>query len=94
MAGTRIETVGIRDLKANLSRHLKRVQGGVRLAVTERGRTVATLEPVEAESGATWAHEMVASGRAHWSGGKPAGAPRPARLRRAAASAAVLAGRR
>ena len=40
-----METVGIRDLKTHLSRHLKRVRSGVRLAVTERGRTIATIKP-------------------------------------------------
>ena len=32
-----MERVGIRDLKKNLSRHLKHVQKGVRLVVTDRG---------------------------------------------------------
>jgi len=36
-----MDTVGIRELKAHLSRHLKRVRSGSRLLVTERGRVVA-----------------------------------------------------
>jgi prevent-host-death family protein len=75
-----MDTVGIRELKAHLSRHLKRVRSGARLVVTERGRSIATINPIEAPSDLAWAHRLVAEGRAHWSGGKPTGSPRPARL--------------
>ena len=90
-----MDTVGIRDLKAHLSRHLKRVQSGVRLAVTERGRTIATISPVDAPSNVDWAHALVAAGRAHWSGGKPQGATRLVRVRRGkSVSDAVIEDRR
>lgn len=75
-----MDTVGIRELKAHLSRHLKRVRSGARLMVTERGRSIATISPVEAPADVDWAHRLVAEGRAHWSGGKPVGSPRPARI--------------
>jgi prevent-host-death family protein len=75
-----MDTVGIRDLKAHLSRHLRRVRAGARLIVTERGRSIATLSPVAAPADVAWAHRLVSEGRAHWSGGKPAGNPRPPRL--------------
>jgi prevent-host-death family protein len=39
-------TVGIRELRQNLSAVLKRVKAGERLVVTERGRPVALLGPV------------------------------------------------
>jgi len=74
-----METVGIRDLKAHLSRHLKRVRSGTRLMVTERGRSIATISPVDTPPDVAWAHRLVIEGRARWSGGKPAGNPRPAR---------------
>jgi prevent-host-death family protein len=89
-----METVGIRELKAHLSRHLKRVRSGVRLAVTERGRTIATISPVESSTGVDWAHQLVAEGRARWNGGKPSGSLRPARLPRKTAAAVVLEDRR
>ena len=76
-----METVGIRELKAHLSRHLKRVRSGARLTVTERGRSIATISPVEARADVAWAHRLVAEGRAHWSGGKPAGRPGPSPVR-------------
>jgi prevent-host-death family protein len=39
------ETVGIAELRQNLSRHLQRVRAGERLVVTDRNRPVATLGP-------------------------------------------------
>ena len=75
-----METVGIRELKAHLSRHLKRVRSGARLTVTERGRSIATISPVDTPADIGWAHRLVAEGRAHWSGGKPAGSPRQGRV--------------
>lgn len=49
MASTRpaplAKTVGVRELRQNLSRYLERVKDGETLAVTERGREVARLVP-------------------------------------------------
>jgi prevent-host-death family protein len=88
-------TVGIRDLKANLSRHLKRVRSGTRLVVTERGRAIASIQPIESPEGVDWAHALVAAGRAHWSGGKPAGAAPPVAITRGKTAAdAVIEDRR
>ena len=89
-----METVGIRELKTHLSHHLKRVRSGARLLVTERGRSIATINPVEAPADVDWAHQLVAEGRAHWSGGKPTGARRPATIIGKTASAIVLEDRR
>jgi prevent-host-death family protein len=38
--------VGMRELRQNLSVHLRRVQAGETLEVTERGRAVAVLGPL------------------------------------------------
>ena len=75
-----MDTIGIRELKAHLSRHLKRVRSGARLMVTVRGRSIATISPVEAPADVDWAHRLVAEGRAHWSGGKPVGGTRSPRV--------------
>ncbi len=86
-----MDSVGIRELKAHLSRHLKRVRSGVRLTVTERGRSIATISPVDAPADVTWAHRLVAEGRAHWGGGKPTGSPQLVRVKgRGTVSDAVL----
>ena len=89
-----METVGIRELKTHLSRHLKRVRSGERLLVTERGRSIATISPVEAPADVDWAYQLVAEGHAHWNGGKPAGARRPAKMMGKTASSIVLEDRR
>jgi prevent-host-death family protein len=77
---TDVDTVGIRELKTHLSRHLKRVRSGTRLLVTEHGRSIATINPVETPVNIDWAHELVAEGRAHWNGDKPTGARKPVTL--------------
>jgi prevent-host-death family protein len=74
-----MNVVGVRDLKNRLSHHLKRVRAGARLTVTERGRPIATLSPVEEKGDLAWLHKMVAEGRAQWSGGKPTGSKNPPR---------------
>jgi prevent-host-death family protein len=89
-----METVGIRELKAHLSRHLRRVRAGARLAVTERGRMIATISPIETAADVDWAHRLVAEGRAQWNGGKPKGAARPANVAGRTASSVVLEDRR
>jgi prevent-host-death family protein len=71
------DRIGIRELKAHLSRHLKRVQAGARLVVTDRGRSIATIAPVEPAPDRAWTRQLVAEGRARWEGGKPAGCTRP-----------------
>lgn len=40
-----MESVGVRELRQNLSRYLAQVKGGESFAVTERGREVARLTP-------------------------------------------------
>ena len=89
-----METVGIRELKTHLSRYLKRVGSGARLLVTERGRSIATINPVDAPADVDWAHQLVAEGRAYWSGGKPTGARRPPKITGKTASSIVLEDRR
>lgn len=72
-----MDTVGVRELKSRLSRYLKRVRSGARVTVTERGRAIATLGPVDVPADTEWA-AMVVSGHARWSGGKPSGSRHPA----------------
>ena len=85
-----MDTVGIRELKTHLSHYLKRVRAGARLVVTERGRTIATITPVDPPADIGWAHQLVASGRARWNGSKPAGGLRPVTLKGTRTAAAVV----
>ena len=89
-----METVGVRELKAQLSRHLRRVRRGTRLLVTERGRSIASLAPIEPADDVEWAQQFVADGGARWSGGKPTGARRPPTLTGTPAASIVLRDRR
>lgn len=75
--------VSVRELRNNLSEYLRRVERGEVVAVTRRGKRIATLKP-EDESGsdvdaALW--RMVREGKASWSGGKPKFAGPRIRLR-------------
>ena len=85
-----METVGIRELKTHLSRHLKRVRAGVPLLVTERGRSIATINPIETPVDVGWVHQLVAEGHARWAGGKPLGARRPAQITGRTVSSIVI----
>jgi len=60
--GVKSNRVGIRDLRQNLSVHLRRVRAGATLEVTEHGRPVAVLAPLPRP--ATMVQRLIASGRA------------------------------
>ncbi|MFQ5740876.1 MAG: type II toxin-antitoxin system Phd/YefM family antitoxin [Acidobacteriota bacterium] len=53
--------VGVRELRQNLSKYLKRVAIGEGFRVTERGRPVALLIPVPDQKGALG--RLISSGR-------------------------------
>jgi prevent-host-death family protein len=59
---------GIRELKDNLSRYIRRVEAGQRIAVTAHGRVVAELVPpgtaTHRSSGSRW-DELIADGVLH-----------------------------
>lgn len=67
--GCRME-IGIRELRDGLSRHLAAVRGGRTLTVTDHGRPVARIVPVDTPSPL---ERLVAEGRV-----RPAAAPRRA----------------
>ncbi len=83
-------TVGIRELKNQLSRYLKRVRAGERLVVTERGEPVAVISPPPASTVEHRIEAMLRGGVAHWAGGKPRGARRPPKVRGKPVAAAVI----
>jgi len=58
----RSNKVGVRELRQNLSRYLRRVASGERLEVTERGKPVAVLAPLSESSSVL--QRLVASERA------------------------------
>ena len=73
-----IDTVGVRELRDNLSRYLAMVRGGGEVVVTEHGRPVARVIGIQGRSSAERLAELVAAGQMT-----------PARARRRAAPRAV-----
>jgi len=55
-----VMNVGIRDLKNNLSRHLKSVKGGETITITDHGKPVARIEPID---GISPLDRLIAEGR-------------------------------
>ncbi|MDZ4826626.1 MAG: type II toxin-antitoxin system prevent-host-death family antitoxin [Actinomycetota bacterium] len=78
--------VGVRDLKNNLSRYLERVRAGDQVVVTDHGRPVARLTPMD--PGVDRLAELVASGVVR--APKDATRHRPARRVRAKATVSDL----
>lgn len=57
---------GVRELKNNLSRYLRRIEAGERIAVTAHGRVVAELVPPTARGGERRPYaRLLASGVVH-----------------------------
>ncbi len=73
--------VGIRALKNETSKILRRVREGETIVVSDRGRPFAVISP-HAAAGPDPLVALVAEGRVSWGGGKPIGSEKPARLRR------------
>lgn len=71
-----MEVIGIRELKAHLSRYVARAHAGERIVITARGEKVAELVPASAELQAL-AH-LAQQGRISWSGRRPVFRPAPA----------------
>lgn len=86
--------VGVDTLKDHLGDYLRRAQGGERIVITEQGRSVALLIPLDENSSAKRAWELVEAGAAEWGGGKPVGSRRRPRTRGKSASDIVLEDRR
>lgn len=61
--------VGIRELKAHLSRYLRRVKAGATLVITERGKPIGRLLPIKPDAETRLA-ELAQVGLLEWSGRK------------------------
>ena len=89
-----MQTVGIRELKANLSRYLSRVKSGEKIIITERKKEVAIIAPFGKETDEEKLVQLIQRGIVHWSGGKPTGGPSRIVSKGKKVSEAVLEGRR
>ncbi|MEA2601400.1 MAG: hypothetical protein QOF89_2392 [Acidobacteriota bacterium] len=86
--------VSIETLRAELGNYLERARQGERILITEGGHLIAYLIPGEESTAERRAWELVRTGAASWSGGKPEGSRQRPRLRNQSASAIVLEDRR
>ena len=76
---TRARTVGVRELRQNLSVYLARVKKGQALTVTEHGLAVAELRPVPVSTDVLG--QLVGEGRVVPARRPLAALPRPLKLR-------------
>jgi prevent-host-death family protein len=90
-------SVGSRELKTRLGSYLRKVQSGVTLVVTERGRPVAELRPIGSSTGSLEDRlaELAALGVVSWKGawGDLPAAPPPLRMGAKTLSSAIAEGR-
>ncbi len=72
------DTVGIRELRHDLSRYLSRVKAGERLVVTDRNRPVALLTPLPEDEDPY--ERLIAEGRLTPASGRIQDLPPPIKL--------------
>jgi prevent-host-death family protein len=90
-----METIGIRELKENLSRYMKRVKTGERIIVTDRKKEIAIIIPLAKQAGEEETiYQLIQRGVACWAGGKPKGMPVRIVSRGKSVSSAVIEDRR
>lgn len=63
-------TVGVRQLKSQLSEYLRRVKAGEMVIITERGRPIARIIP-EPETLDEKIQRLIDAGLAEWNGERP-----------------------
>ena len=68
-------TVGIRELKAHLSKYIHLASEGQKVVVTHRGKDVAIIQAPDAQQDGL--RRLMESGMVKWSGGKPKGPTGP-----------------
>jgi len=89
-----METVGIRELKENLSKYLKSVKSGDKIIVTDRKKQVAIIVPFGTETDEEKILLLIQRGVAHWTGTKPIGMRSRIESRGRSVSETVLEDRR
>jgi len=89
-----VTSVGVRELRDNLSEYLRRVRAGELLVITDRGKAIGELGPATRGRSAERGHALVRRGGAVWSGGKPKGLVAAPRRKAGSVSEAVIEDRR
>ena len=93
---TMINTVGSRELKTRLGTYIRRLKEGATIVLTERGRPVGEIRPIQGEGGGIGARldRLAVLGVLTRGTGRPLKPFRAVRCPRASLSRAVLEGRR
>ncbi len=86
--------VGIKNLKNHLSSYLQKVKEGEILTVTDRGKNVAYILPIDSKNVMDEVLPLIKEGLLNWNGGKPKGNIRPPVIRGKQTSDIVLEDRR
>ena len=89
-----METVGIRELKRNLSEYLRSVKAGKKVLITDRKKKIAVIVPFNKVDDQEKILQLVREGVADWSGDKPHGIRARIRSKGKSVSEAVLEDRR
>ncbi len=89
-----METVGIRELKRNLSAYLRSVKAGEKVVITDRKKEIAVIVPFREADSQEKILQLVREGIADWSGGKPHGMFARIKSKGKSVSAAVVEDRR
>lgn len=89
-----METVGIRELKKNLSEYLRSVKAGKKVIITDRKKEIAVIVPFTKIDDQGKILQLVREGVADWSGEKPHGMSVRIRSKGKSVSEAVVEDRR
>ena len=89
-----METVGIRELKRNLSEYLRSVKAGEKVVITDRKKEIAVIVPFRKVDDQGKILQLVREGVADWSGEKPRGMSARIRSKGISVSEAVVEDRR
>lgn len=68
-----MEKVGIRQLKENLGRYMKKIRVGEKIILTDRKKEVAIIMPYGENKNEEKLYSLIQRGVASWSGVKPKG---------------------
>ncbi len=89
-----MERVGIRQLKENLGRYMKKIRIGETFILTDRKQDIAIITPLVGENDEEKLYQLIQRGAASWSGSKPKGMRKRGKTTGKNVSSAVMEDRR
>ncbi len=86
--------IGVKELRDHLSSYINKVKAGEIVIVTDRGKAVASIIPIDKEEMTKEILPLIKKGFITWRGGKPKGNPNSPVIKGRPTSKIVLEGRR